>query len=134
MKYLIATILSLLVLLNISAQTMKATTENGKSVILNENGTWEYDESEKADYSKFVEPKGDPKNQAFLERTGATVQDLKNHVSVDTDCPIDKIVLLNLSEQLGNAIYVLDVCGTKMKYRRTGSVFFKDGEEPYKAK
>lgn len=80
-----------------------------------------------------AEPKGDPKNQKFLKKTNATVSDMKKHVSVDTGCPIDKIILKNLSEQLGNAIYIVDVCGKEMKYRRTGSVFFKDGDEPYKA-
>jgi len=80
--------------------------------------------------SGFQEPKGDSKNQGFLKKTNATVADMKKHVSVDTGCSIDKIVLLELSEQKGNAIYVVDVCGQKMKYRRTGSVFFKDGEGP----
>lgn len=80
-----------------------------------------------------AEPKGDPKNQKFLKKTNATVSDMKKHVSVDTGCPADKIILKNLSEQLGNAIYIVDVCGKEMKYRRTGSVFFKDGDEPYKA-
>lgn len=76
------------------------------------------------------EPKGDSKDQGFLKKINATVSDMKKHVSVDTGCPVNKIVLLELSEQKGNAIYVVDVCGTKMKYRRTGSVFFKDGENP----
>lgn len=77
-----------------------------------------------------AEPKGDPKNQKFLKNTNATVSDMKKHVSVDTSCPIDKIILKNLSEQLGNAIYIVDVCGKEMKYRRTGSVFFEDGKGP----
>lgn len=68
--------------------------------------------------------------QSFLESTDSTVDDMKKHVSVDIDCPIDKITVLQLSEQKGNAIYILDVCGTKMKYRRIGSVFYKDGEDP----
>lgn len=76
------------------------------------------------------EPKGDPKNQKFLKKTNATVSDMKKHVSVDTGCPADKIILKNLSEQLGNAIYIVDVCGKEMKYRRTGSVFFEDGKGP----
>ncbi len=41
-------------------------------------------------------------------------------------------VLLSLSEQLGNAVYQLCVDGNKMKYRRTGSVFRKDGEDVLK--
>lgn len=77
-----------------------------------------------------AEPKGDPKNQKFLKKINATVSDMKKHVSVDTGCPIDKIVLKELSEQLGNAIYIVDVCGKEMKYRRTGSIFFEDGKGP----
>jgi len=42
------------------------------------------------------------------------------------------IILLQLSEQLGNAIYIVCVDGVKMKYRRTGSVFRKDGEDMLK--
>jgi len=43
-----------------------------------------------------------------------------------------KIILLQLSEQLGNAVYIVCVDGVKMKYRRTGSVFRKDGEDVLK--
>lgn len=110
-------------------QDIKATTDNGKRVLLKEDGTWEYIK-EQTDYSNFKEPKGDPKIQKQLEMTGATIKDMKNHVSVDNDCPIDKIILLQVSEQLGNAIYILDMCGERVKYRRVGSVFFKDGEKP----
>lgn len=65
-----------------------------------------------------------------LNQLGANTYELKKHVSVETGCPIDKIEVKNASEQLGNAIYILDVCGKEMKYRRMGTVFYKDGEKP----
>ena len=80
----------------------------------------------------FKEPVGDKANQSFLKHVNATVTDMKKHVSVDLGVSDQDIILLELSEQKGNAIYILCVNGSKIKYRRTGSVFFKDGSEPYK--
>lgn len=81
----------------------------------------------------FKEPVGNKENQSFLKAVDATVADMKKHVSVDMDVPEKDIILLEISEQKGNAVYVLCIKGRKLKYRRTGSVFFKDGAEPYKA-
>lgn len=77
----------------------------------------------------FKEPKGQYKNQSMLKRTGATVNDLKLHISVDRGVDIKDITLLQISEQLGNAIYNVCVNGTKYKYRRAGSVFYRDSVE-----
>lgn len=68
--------------------------------------------------------------QDLLRTTGTTANDMKKYVSVDTGCPVEKITIISMVEELGNGIYNLDVCGTKMKYRRVGSVFYKDGENP----
>lgn len=65
-----------------------------------------------------------------LNQLGASTYDLRKHVSLDTGCPIDKIEVKDASEQLGNAIYILIVCGKEMKYRRIGTIFYKDGENP----
>jgi type III secretory pathway component EscV len=137
-------LLSLLIISTITiAQNKTATTEDGKKVLLKSDKTWQYAETENiSDNSKqniskskvFIEPKGENKNQSFLKKATATVADMKRHVSVDTGCPVDKILLKDLSEQLGNAIYVLEVCNISMKYRRSGSVFFKDGDEIFKTK
>lgn len=119
-----------------SAQNIKATTEDGKKVILKADKTWEYEKIEGGQScdipAKFKEPEGDKKNKKFLEMTDATVADMKKHVSIDLGVEESKIILLELSEQKGNAIYVLCINGIKHKYRRTGSVFFRDGSEPYK--
>jgi len=117
------------------AQDISATTADGKKVILKPNKTWEYFNGNTNTTNSCVvssdhkEPKGDKKNQTILKRTGATVEDFKKHVSIDLGVNEKDIVLLELSEQLGNGIYIICVNGTKMKYRRTGSVFRKDNED-----
>lgn len=68
----------------------------------------------------------------WLKQTGSSITDLKKHVSLDTGCSINSIEVKDASEQAGNAIYLLNVCGKDMKYRRAGSVFYKDGENPIK--
>lgn len=62
--------------------------------------------------------------------TGSTEKDLINYVAVDTGCSKEQIAVKDKAEQAGNAVYILSVCGKEMKYRRTGSVFYKDGENP----
>ena len=119
------------------AQNKIATTEDGKKVILKSDKTWEFvdikTQTNKCEVpANFVEPKGDSKNQNFLKLTDATVKDLKKHISVDRGCKIEDIVLNNLSEQKGNGIYIVCIKGTEYKYRRSGSVFYRDGEDPLK--
>lgn len=62
--------------------------------------------------------------------TGSTVNDLIKYVAVDTGCSKEQITVKQKEDQAGNGVYILDVCGKEMKYRRTGSVFYKDGENP----
>ncbi len=77
----------------------------------------------------FKEPKGQYGNQKMLKKVGATVSDLKLHISVDRGVDINDITLLQISEQLGNGIYNVCVNGIKYKYRRSGSVFYRDAVE-----
>lgn len=125
------------------AQLKIATTEDGRRVLLKDDNTWEYIDQEakknedKLDKSvecnlpeNFKEPEGEKKIQNFLKRIDATTDDLKMHVAVDNSCSIDKVKLIDISEQKGNGVYVLCVQGKKMKYRRTGSVFNRMGENP----
>lgn len=77
----------------------------------------------------FKEPKGQYGNQRMLKKVGATVSDLKLHISVDRGVDINDITLLQISEQLGNGIYNVCVNGVKYKYRRSGSVFYRDAVE-----
>ena len=110
-------------------QDIKATTEDGKKVILKADKTWKYDESKNtcAIEAGFKEPKYN--TSSSWKRMGSTVDDLKKHISVDMGVKQEKIILLEVSEQLGNGVYILCVDGQKMKWRRTGSVFRKDGED-----
>lgn len=115
------------------SQDIKATTEDGKKVILKDNKTWEYDQSKTEIKNTCVLEKGfkEPKynTSGMWKKMGSTVDDLKKHISVDMGIKQEKIILLEVSEQLGNGVYILCVDGQKMKWRRTGSVFRKDGED-----
>lgn len=132
-------ILNLLLISTLSfSQTIIATTDDGKKVLLKDNNTWEYLNPTSKTETKnkcviedgFKEPKWN-KSKSW-KKMGTRVDDLKKHISIDMDIAESKIILLQLSEQLGNAVYVVCVDGVKMKYRRTGSVFRKDGEDVLK--
>ncbi|MBJ7880984.1 DUF3157 family protein [Gelidibacter salicanalis] len=135
MKNILMTVLFLLPLFAIS-QNVKATMEGGRQVILKSDNTWEYAKMEHNKENSCVVENGfkEPKwnTSSTWKRMGTRVDDLKTHISVDMGVDEKDITLLSLSEQLGNGVYVLCVKGTKMKYRRTGSVFRKDGEDVLK--
>ena len=121
------------------AQDIKATTEDGKKVVLKPNKTWEYDKKETAEVENdcnlgadFKEPKG--MNSMTLRMTNSTTKDLKKHVAVENECTVEDVILINISEQAGNGMYSLCVKGKKMKYRRTGSVFSRLDEDILKPK
>jgi len=142
MKYILI-ILSLF-LCNITfGQTIIAKTEDGRRVILNDDQTWEFidkvaKESASSDTdfpdcnlpADFQEPEVDRKIQGWLKKFDAQVEDLKKHAAVDNDCSVDNIKLTSVSEQKGNGNYVLCVKGKEMRYRRTGSVFHRQGVSP----
>ncbi len=124
-------------------QTLIAKTEDGRRVILNDDKTWEFiDKVAKETASSdekfpdcnlpadFQEPKVDRKIQGWLKKFDAQVEDLKKHAAVDNDCSVDNIKLTSVSEQKGNGNYVLCVNGKEMRYRRTGSVFHRQGVSP----
>lgn len=129
-------IISTLLITTLSfSQTKIATTEDGKKVILKGNNTWQYANASESKNTcvvdkDFKEPKW--KKSGAWKKMGTRVDDLKKHISIDVGVVESKIILLQLSEQLGNAVYILCVDGKKMKYRRTGSVFRKDGEDALK--
>ena len=126
----------LLTFVSATSQTINATTDDGKKVVLSKDFTWKYVQGNKSSKTActvaddFKEPKWN--TSKAWKRMGTRVDDLKKHISVDLSVDENKIVLLQLSEQLGNAVYVLCIDGVKMKYRRTGSVFRKDGEDVLK--
>lgn len=115
------------------AQNKKATTEDGKKVILKSDKTWEYDtnsntsETDCVLEANYKEPKG--MNTMTLRMTNSTTDDLKKHVAVENECKVEDVKLLSISEQKGNGMYSLCVKGKKMKYRRSGSVFSRLDED-----
>ena len=134
MKKSVLLILAIMVGSFTYSQTIIATTDDGKKVLLKADKSWEYlnpdaKEEEGCNLPEdFKEPKG--KNTAGLRRIDATLDDLKEHVSVDNECNIEDVIVMRASEQKGSASYVLCVKGKKMKYRRAGSVFFREGQNP----
>ena len=137
MKKLILSFFLLVTLFSFS-QDIKAITVDGKSVILKSSGDWFYLEpdgsikkSENYCNCNEIDEK-ESRKSGFLNVTESSAYDLKKHISVDVECEINKIKIINASEQKGSAVYVVCVCDKKMKYRRAGSVFYKDGDNPVK--
>lgn len=90
------------------------------------------DQATKCDLPKsYQEPKSDKKIQGFLKRGDATIEDLRKHISVENDVNLSDIIFLRISEQKGNGIYSVCVSGKEMKYKRMGTVFMKNGENPF---
>lgn len=81
--------------------------------------------------TNYQEPAPDKKIQSFLKKVDATISDLRKHVAIDNDCNESDVVFLRISEQKGNGIYDLCVNGKPMKYKRMGSVFMKNSENPF---
>jgi hypothetical protein len=124
-------------------QTLITTTEDGRRVVLNEDKTWTFiDSSSKKNVdtdnkfpdcnlsADFKESEGNKKIKGWLKKVDATLDDLKDHVAVDNDCNSEQIKIISASEQKGNGNYVLCVNGKEMRYRRTGSVFHRQGVSP----
>ena len=132
MKYFLA--LSLLCFQSsIMYSQIIATTNDGRKVILEANKSWKYVDISKTDIvcqlpSDYVEPKSTKEMYRMLKPGGASIDDLKQYVSVDNECKLDDVKIISFSEQPGNGIYNLCVKGMKMKYRRTGTVFTKYNE------
>ena len=121
------------------SQTIKATTDDGRKVLLNSDKTWDFadknSENSKCGISQgFTEPKSEKSVYYWLKKFDATTDDLKKHVAVENEVPENSVILLSISEQKGNGMYVLCVDGKKMKYRRTGSVFSRLDEDILKPK
>lgn len=112
---------------------VKAVTTDGKEVLLKTDGTWAYTQGTTTTDENVcvLEEINEQKSRkdGFLKATEGRIKDLKKHVSVDENTTIDKIKVISASEQRGNGLYNLCVDGKKMKYKRVGSVFLKDGQK-----
>ncbi|WP_250254812.1 hypothetical protein [Chryseobacterium sp. Marseille-Q3244] len=81
--------------------------------------------------STYQEPAPDKKIQSFLKKVDATISDLRKHIAIDNDCNESDVVFLRILEQKGNGIYDVCVKGKSQKYKRMGSVFMKNTENPF---
>jgi hypothetical protein len=54
--------------------------------------------------------------------SGTTTSAVKKQASIEYNCPMDSIKLLEKRQHAGNATYALDVCGTRRVYTQVGSV------------
>ncbi|VDH15617.1 Uncharacterised protein [Algoriella xinjiangensis] len=111
--------LTIFAIANLSyAQIKKATTNDGKVVILNDNGTWNY--SDEKDNNLACDLKND---------LVKPIPRLRKHVSAETEVDENKIKFINRSggTNSGNGMFTLCVDGIKMKYRQMGTVYTKLG-------
>lgn len=145
MKKIVIFTLIMITSFSMKSQSLIAKTEDGRRVILNKDKSWEFIDNKPVNESLqktnnckltegFKEPKSEKNLYNWLKKVGATTDDLKKHVSVDNDCEINDVVILKISEQMGNAVYILCVKGLEMKYKRIGSAFFKADEDPLSRK
>jgi len=54
---------------------------------------------------------------------GRSDSSLIRTAAADNDCPRNEISVVGREQAPGSGQYVLDVCGTEVKYRRTGAVY-----------
>ena len=81
--------------------------------------------------ANFQEPQPDKKIQRFLKIGDATIEDLRKHIAVENEVELSDIKFLRISEQKGNGMYQVCVKGQEMKYKRMGTVFMKNNENPF---
>lgn len=110
------------------AQKHTATTKDGRQVLLNEDKTWEYLDSEKTEGTKSTCNLG---SDFKAPKKTKNVKRLLKHVSVANECNIEDIIVISYSEGKGNGMYNLCVNGVKMKYRMIGSAFLKADTDPF---
>lgn len=58
-------------------------------------------------------------------RMGNSEKSLLKTVSIEQNCPTDKIVVLDKIQTLGHATFSLNVCGKRMVYKQVGSVYLE---------
>lgn len=102
------------------SQEIKAITEDGKVVVLKTDNTWEYSTAKESNSCNLGED--------FKE--GKVNKRLLKHVMVDNNCTEKEVVFIESQNNYGSGIYLLCVKGKLMKYKKVGTVFMRDGENP----
>ncbi len=59
---------------------------------------------------------------------GTTEKNLINTVSIEQNCPSEKIEILQKEKGLHGATYALNVCGNRVVYKQIGSVFMESSK------
>lgn len=122
-------------------------TNDGRRVLLKEDHSWEYIDSDKTlvDSAKidlavlkekdkcivekdFKEPALNNKIQSQLKKGRATISDIKRKVAKDHECTEEQVVLLSFSEKKASGIYHFCAHGTKVSYKRNGFTIIKSGK------
>jgi len=62
--------------------------------------------------------------------TGANTETLLKTVSFDSNCAKDKIRILSQDDRPGSGQYLVDACGKKVKYKRTGTIYYRADKNP----
>lgn len=136
MKYLTSLFTILIFVTSAIGQNKMAITEDGKSVMLKANNTWQIIDKEseakihQCESSGHEEPKTDENIQSYLKKIQLSAEDLKKRVAKDNNCTVEEVFLVNVSETKGNGDYVLCVKGKEKNYSRTDFFFHKKGEFP----
>lgn len=113
------------------AQNKKATTEDGKKVILKNDNTWEYfDVKDKKSQTVTTTTTDCDLGADFVEKKKN--ERLRKHVAVENDCNPEDVKFISLTEGLGNGMYSLCVKGKIMKYKKVGTVFMRAEQDPFK--
>ncbi|PWH83738.1 DUF3157 domain-containing protein [Algibacter marinivivus] len=111
--------------------------EDGRSVLLNADFTWEYIDSENSGTIKskkstscnlavnYSEPQLNKKIQAQLKKGRATMSHVKKKVAKAHNCDVKDVVLLSVSEQKSKATYTFCVNGEEVAYKRIGNAIIK---------
>jgi hypothetical protein len=105
------------------AQSIIATTENGRRVLLRKNNTWEYIDSESKKENRDIAEKGCDFGKDFVE--GQTNERLRKHAAVENDCKPEEVKFISMSQQIGGGTYNLCCKGKIVKYKKIGTVFMK---------
>ena len=115
----------------VSAQNKKATTEDGKIVILKNDNTWEYVNAEDKKLQTTAKTSADCNlGVDFVEKKKN--ERLRKHVAIENDCTVEEVKFINLTEGMGNGMYSLCVKGKIMKYKKAGTVFMRAEQDPLK--
>ena len=113
------------------AQSKKATTEDGKKVILKNDNTWEYVDAKDKKLQTVTTNTTDCNLGADFKEEKKNER-LRKHVAVENDCKLEDIKFINLTEGMGNGMYSLCVKGKIMKYKKVGTVFMRAEQDPLK--